>query len=68
MLLRLGYPLTGDKRETTIAIVIVVAIIIQTTQNAQAFHRANGLAAVVVNVGQIYVIGGGREPGGLHTL
>jgi len=43
MLLRLGYPLTGDKRETTIAVVIAVAIIIQTIQNAQAFHRANGL-------------------------
>jgi hypothetical protein len=28
----------------------------------------HGLAAVVVNDGQIYVIGGGREPGGLHTL
>jgi hypothetical protein len=43
MLLRLGYPLTGDKRETTIAVVIAVAIIIQTTQNAQALHRTNGL-------------------------
>jgi N-acetylneuraminic acid mutarotase len=28
----------------------------------------HGLAAVVVNDGQIYVIGGGREPGGLHML
>jgi len=35
--------LTGDKRETTIAVVIAVAIIIQTTQNAQALHRTNGL-------------------------
>jgi hypothetical protein len=51
MLFRLGYPLTGDKRETTIAIVIVVAIIIQTTQNAQAFHRANGLADKQLKIG-----------------